>query len=421
MKSFIIDDEPKIRRGLANIVSHYRPDWPVPLTASNAEEALKNPGLMETDILFLDIQLPGMNGLDLLQLLKPQSKKGLQVIVISGYADFAYAQQSIRLCAKDYLLKPVDIHKLHQILDDVEKDAQDVQNQKRDLQLINSNLHNLRRDFFSSVISGTCQFSIEEYKNYMQALELNDSAYAVLLFQTDYMGSGVKTEADAKYSFNNNLKAVLSKDLDYYITETFNAITAIFIWKYYNNEKALSDISVAQETALDHSCKTVASAIHFSFFDLSVAYQEALQGLQNFRCESDPAIFARDQTNYVETIVKKCASYHPVVQETIQYVMQYYASPIKVEQIASMVFVHSNYLSDLFKRETGGNLSTFISDFRLYQAKKKLWRLENKVFMISEQVGFTDQHYFSQVFKKRVGISPQRYRSLSFGVNREFY
>jgi len=411
MKTFIIDDEPKIRRGLANIVSNYRPDWPVPLAAANAEEALENPGLMEADVLFLDIRLPGMSGLDLLQLLKQQRKKGLQVIVVSGYADFAYAQRSIRLCAKDYLLKPVDIHKLQQILDDVEKDSQ--------LQLIN-NLDNMRRDFFSSVISGTCQFSIDEYENYLKGLGLYDSAFAVLLFQADYLGSSIMAEADAKCSFNNSLKAALPKDPDCYIIETFNAIAAVFVWENYDNEKALNDISTAKETAMDYACKTAASAVHFSFFDLLLAYREALQGLQNLCNESDPAILARDQTNYVEKLVKRCASYHPVVQKTIRHVMQHYASPIKVEQIADMVYVHSNYLSDLFKHETGVNLSTFISDFRLYQAKKKLCGIENKVFMISEQVGFTDQHYFSQVFKKRVGITPQRYRSLCFGIYTEY-
>ena len=416
MKVFIIDDEPKIRRGLANIVMNYHSDWPIPNTAVSAEEALENPDLKEADLLFLDINLPGMSGLDLLQLVKPQMKKELQVIIISGYADFAYAQKSIQLSARGYLLKPVDIHKLRQILDDAEIEIQDIQKHKNELQLINNNLHNLRRDFFASVLSGTYQLNTDEYNNSIKTLELNDSAFAVLIFQADCADSDGRAGTDAKYLFSSNLKEALSNELDCYITGTTDIMTAVFIWKDYCNKKAVDNTSIAQETADEHSFKTGVSAVHFSYSEILSAYHEAWQCLQVVRREADPVVFEHDQTNYVDTIIKKRASYHPAVQQAVQFIMREYASPIKVEQIASRVYVHSNYLSDLFKRETGGNLSTFITDYRLYQAKKKLYRLENKLYMISEQVGFNNEHYFSQVFKKRIGVSPNRYRSLCFGV-----
>ncbi|MFD2387961.1 response regulator transcription factor [Enterococcus rivorum] len=61
---------------------------------------------MKPDVFFVDINMTGMNGLDLIQLLKKQFPQAIMV-VISGYDDFEYARQAIQLQVFDYLLKPV--------------------------------------------------------------------------------------------------------------------------------------------------------------------------------------------------------------------------------------------------------------------------------------------------------------------------
>lgn len=68
------------------------------------------------DILFTDIRMPGYNGLELLELLR-KKELDTKVVLISGYAEFEYAQSAIRNGAYDYLLKPIDQDKLQTVLE----------------------------------------------------------------------------------------------------------------------------------------------------------------------------------------------------------------------------------------------------------------------------------------------------------------
>lgn len=71
----------------------------------------KNP-----DIVIIDIQMPGFNGLDIIEKIK-QQKPDIQFIIISGYNQFEYAQRAIRYGASDFLLKPVMTEELEQSLE----------------------------------------------------------------------------------------------------------------------------------------------------------------------------------------------------------------------------------------------------------------------------------------------------------------
>lgn len=67
------------------------------------------------DIVIIDIQMPGLNGLDVIQKIK-SGKENTQFIIISGYGEFEYAQKAIRYGVKDYLLKPVMAEELEEAL-----------------------------------------------------------------------------------------------------------------------------------------------------------------------------------------------------------------------------------------------------------------------------------------------------------------
>ena len=61
---------------------------------------------VQPDIVVIDIQMPGFNGLEVIGKMREQ-KKNIQFIIISGYSQFEYARQALRYGVKDYLLKPV--------------------------------------------------------------------------------------------------------------------------------------------------------------------------------------------------------------------------------------------------------------------------------------------------------------------------
>jgi two-component system response regulator YesN len=66
----------------------------------------------------------------------------------------------------------------------------------------------------------------------------------------------------------------------------------------------------------------------------------------------------------------------------------------------------------MFKEETGIPVTEYINMARIKKAKELLANTSLKVYEIAYEVGFNDQHYFSSVFKKIVGLSPTEYREL---------
>ena len=76
-----------------------------------------------------------------------------------------------------------------------------------------------------------------------------------------------------------------------------------------------------------------------------------------------------------------------------------------------------SYLSAVFKKETGQNLSKFIKEYRMEKAKDMLENTHMKIVNISEEVGYPNVSYFCQSFREFYGVSPQKFRNQGEDVN----
>lgn len=74
--------------------------------------------------------------------------------------------------------------------------------------------------------------------------------------------------------------------------------------------------------------------------------------------------------------------------------------------------MNASYLSELFKEVTGMTFTEFITKHRLQKAKELLKDSNKKIYEISDAVGYRNVKYFSQLFRKTVGIQPLEYREL---------
>lgn len=109
MKAILVDDEPNNLVNLGQLLKQYCPGVAVMATALNAVEARGLIQQHQPELLFLDIQMPGQNGFELLR-----SLPTLQAEVIFVTAYDQYAIQAVRFAAVDYLLKPVNIEELQE-------------------------------------------------------------------------------------------------------------------------------------------------------------------------------------------------------------------------------------------------------------------------------------------------------------------
>lgn len=100
------------------------------------------------------------------------------------------------------------------------------------------------------------------------------------------------------------------------------------------------------------------------------------------------------------------------IREIQKYIEEHYAEKILLEDVAEIVELNPVYLSTLFKKETGKNFSTYLTNVRIDVAKGMLCSSNETIAAIADRVGYKDTRYFSQTFTKLVGIKPILYRKL---------
>ncbi len=126
MKALIIDDERLARNELKRLLENF-PKVNIVGEASNADEAMVLIEELKPDLLFLDIQMPGKTGFDLLSSLENDVP---DVIFTTAYDE--YAIKAFEFNALDYLMKPIELHRLSEAIQKVENEINS-QNEKREI------------------------------------------------------------------------------------------------------------------------------------------------------------------------------------------------------------------------------------------------------------------------------------------------
>ena len=111
----LIDDERLIVEGLRRVVKWSDYGCEVVATAEDAISGAETIRRVQPDILFTDIRMPGESGLTMLAGLRSEFPE-MQVTVLTGYRDFSYAQEAIRLGVTRFLLKPSKMDEIHEAL-----------------------------------------------------------------------------------------------------------------------------------------------------------------------------------------------------------------------------------------------------------------------------------------------------------------
>lgn len=92
------------------------------------------------------------------------------------------------------------------------------------------------------------------------------------------------------------------------------------------------------------------------------------------------------------------------------YILQHLASPLTLNELAEHFYVNKAYLCSSFREHSGMTVMNFLKHVRMHLAAKALLETSESVQEISVRVGYTDSAYFSRVFKKTFGTSPEGYR-----------
>ncbi|RCW76888.1 response regulator transcription factor [Saliterribacillus persicus] len=172
-KVMIVDDESRTCNGLVKIIPWDIYGFVVVGTAKNGHDALEKFNTLLPDVLIVDIKMPNMSGLELIERIRSKSPS-TRFIILSGYADFAYAKKAILLNVEGYLLKPVDEDELIYFLNSMKEKFNKELNYTQAKQRIDEEK---KEKVIHAALSGDYS-KVKPYKHYF-----NFPSYRVLLIK----------------------------------------------------------------------------------------------------------------------------------------------------------------------------------------------------------------------------------------------
>ncbi|WP_226667765.1 response regulator transcription factor [Metabacillus litoralis] len=175
----IIDDEPMIREGLRTLIPWEDLGYQVIDTAKDGQEGLEKYKKYEIHLILADIRMPRMDGITLIETIR-KDDDSVQFLVLSGYADFSYAQKAIRQNVTGYLLKPVEEDELIRYVKGIKKnlDQQQSFTEQQD-----KSLQEGRHAFFKEMIETCENAAVHHLNEEIIKLDLQANNYQLVLMK----------------------------------------------------------------------------------------------------------------------------------------------------------------------------------------------------------------------------------------------
>ena len=359
----IADDETDERALIRFLLNDFKDTFHI-LEAQNGRDALELLTTGHVDVLLSDIQMPFLNGIDLVRKIKEQNPD-IEVLFFSGYDDFAYVKAALSLKAVNYILKPVDPEEFHKLMNEIAErlDSHKLSFSKSE-QYIESDFHDIVREKPGKV-SDT--LSVDEATNLM----LQKIAAAIRTKQAEQLSIQVHALLD-QYADIPKLSHI-------YIRHVCTTLLKML----------LTALPARSDEDLQDAAREIYSFRHFS--DIVKMIESYLSDVA--------AEFEREQnaSNYA-------------VYQVEQYIRLHYGEDLTLNLLADMVYLNPNYLSNIFAQVTGCTLNKYIKQVRMEKAQELLLNTNMKVTDISQTVGYPNTSYFCKTFQKLFGATPERFR-----------
>ena len=120
---------------------------------------------------------------------------------------------------------------------------------------------------------------------------------------------------------------------------------------------------------------------------------------------------------FKETVkVTTTKNYSPYVRRALSYINENYQNPITIDSICNNFNINKSYFCNIFKKETNYTFTNYLNYFRIEKSKELLSNTDLSILDIALMVGYTNQSYYSTMFKKFTTITPVYYRNRSLHI-----
>lgn len=290
IKVFLVEDEMVIRRGIKNSIDWEKEGYIFCGEASDGELAYPMIIKEKPDILITDIRMPFMDGLELCKLVKKELPN-IKILILSGYDEFDYAKEAIRLGVTEYLLKPISSGKLLEALNGV---SESIRREKEDKDLVRKYMEEMRENtehekqkFFEQMIAGNLSMADALETGTKYEMNLSAGMYNLLLFRFTLGEENRKSGellGEAEYAIEK-----LTERLEY----VFEFQRGVEGWAFLlmaDNEEQMSERVKELSKDLEEIMKNYSTIAYFGGIGQPVARLRELE--ESFR-EAERALAAR--------------------------------------------------------------------------------------------------------------------------------
>jgi len=379
----VIDDETVIREGIQRTLEKRFPDYRVFL-ASRPEEAASLMREHPIQIVLTDILMPEMTGLELMNISRARHPY-VKWVVISAYSEFAYAQEAVRLGAKNYLLKPIGKEVLIDMITRLSEEISQEAEFSQEKALLKANRNLLREAVFKRWASG---------------LDIGGADIRPIM---DKYGSFhlvfVKLQSDSvmrleHFIVENVLGELIDKHGAGFVT--VHDGSSLLGLANLRDGMDIADLVNVLRAHLTRYLKVPFQIVHSGRID---DYLEVPKQVERLRQASDAKPYEYAANNGDRA-----------VEVAVQYIKSHYRLDLTLEKVASIVYLHPVYFSQLFKAKTGSGFKEYVTQLRLEQAKSMLLNSNYKLADIAERIGYQDIRHFTQMFRKKFAVTPSEFR-----------
>ena len=405
------------------------------------------------DLALVDIRMPGMDGLKALKSAGQFVEKA-NIYILSGFDDFKYAQEAIRIGVKDYMLKPINRQNLKHIL---EQTIAEMEQQRALLTeklkidtaaMLNTPEHapafsqdcypvliaddNPSLPFSVSMVSAQDHdkliviphrirqmvllftFEIPEYSGYYKVF-LNDLIQRHTLSHTLIEGRRFRDSSRWSGDYQRMLQLAALRSV--YGSRCFYPAAC----KVPEDASAFLLICSICEQCLDAYSKSdyVKFTVSCDLFlknikELQQTHPQKATRITHylqsaFALEHHSFAEIRDGLNFIAASFTVTAKdFH--FEEVINYINSHYTENLCLTDLAYRYGLSSNYFSTIFKKKTGSTFIHYLTSLRIAESERLLRETSLTIREISEHVGYYSTSFFIRTFKKIKGITPSEYR-----------
>ncbi|WP_391574576.1 response regulator [Cohnella sp.] len=470
LKVLLVDDEKWVVKSLKSIVDWRSLGYEIIGEAFNGVDGYEQIKRLSPDLVFTDIRMPGMDGLELIRRGNELDKE-IGFIVTSGYKEFEYARKAMQYGALSYLLKPFDETEFVAVLD------QFVQKQLKNKAIWQMELLNRLQDHDEHsdrhleemmgrlgfewdeqigaavvVVIGLVELPIPTSVPYL-ALQTGRNVKAFIV-QGDFIaalaeslaaklpeavsGIGVSSVVHQSSYLMNAIGEANVAAYQYFIAGNKGIWHAVssggglaevmdILWKLNQTQQTelVDELSVKIKSLISENRFTIRNAVSLYNWALLNVYKLEDEQLLTYQQLANRFGSVNDMMADWESLLRAYCDRSvatsplnlpvPTFKKIVAYIDEHFREDLSLQRVSESLDLHPSYVSQLFRKEASETFLQHVTRKRMAHACKLLAETGLSIQEISESAGYLDYFHFAKIFKKTMGQTASQYRDIDRG------